>query len=177
MQCMKALEEAGGDMDKAAVILQKNSKSVASKKSDRTLGSGVESAYIHNAGTVGVLLELSCETDFVAKNEDFKKLAYDLAMHVAALNPQFVKQEEVGDAERKTAMEVFEKDLEGKPADMKEKIMAGKLDSYFGERTLMDQQFVKNGELKVRDVIESAIQKFGEKIEVSRFVRFAIART
>ncbi len=177
MQCKKALEEAGGDIEKAIVVLQKNSKATALKKLDRVLGSGIIRAYVHGAGTVAAMIELSCETDFVANNEEFKTLAYEIAMHVAAANPEFLKKEDIGEEAKKTATEVFAEEVKGKPEDLKQKILEGKLASYFSERILMEQPFIKNGELKISNLIESAIQKFGEKIEITRFARFSVLRT
>jgi elongation factor Ts len=174
MQCKKALEEADGDKEKALILLRKKGGDIASKKSDRTLGAGVIASYIHGNGNVGTLIELSCETDFVSKNEEFKALAYDIAMHITATNPQFVKFEEVGEEDKNRAREVFTKDLEGKPEAMKEKIMEGKLSSYFGEKVLLEQPYIKNPDLTVNALIQSAIQKFGEKIEVARFTRFSV---
>jgi len=174
MQCKKALEEAGGDMEKALIILRKKGADIATKKADRTLGAGVVSAYIHGNATVGAIVELSCETDFVAKNEEFKALAYDIAMHVAASNPEYLKAEDVSEDAKAKAREVFEKEIKGKPAAIADKIMQGKLLAYFGERTLLDQPFIKNPDLTVNDLIQSGIQKFGEKIEVARFARFSV---
>lgn len=173
MQCRKALEEADGDMEKAIVILQKKSGEIAQKKSDRTLGAGTIASYIHGAGTVGAIVELSCETDFVAKNEEFKALAYDLAMQVAATDPQFLKMEDIDDEAKKTASEVFLAEVEGKPEDLKTKILDGKLLSYFGENTLLEQPFIKNPDMKIKDLITGAVQKFGERTEIRRFVRFS----
>jgi len=174
MQCKKALEEADGDMDKARIILEKQSKAVAMKKSDRSLGAGVVSSYIHTTGSIGSLVELSCETDFVAKNEDFKKLAYDIAMHVAASAPEFLRKEDISEEARKKAIEVFEKEVEGKPEEMKAKILEGKLNSYFSEKILLEQKFIKNQDTTIASMLDGAVQKFGEKTEITRFVRFAI---
>ncbi len=174
MQCKKALEEAGGDFEKALIILRKKGGDIAAKKADRVLGSGVVAAYIHGNGSVGAMVELSCETDFVAKNEEFKALAYDIAMHVAALNPTYLKAEDVPEADKAKAREVFAKEVEGKPAAIMEKIMQGKLGAYFGEKTLLEQQFIKNPEVTVKNLVESGIQKFGEKMEVARFTRFSV---
>ena len=174
MQCKKALEEAGGDMDKAIIILQKKSKTVAEKKSDRELKSGIIQSYVHQTGGVGALIELSCETDFVAKNEEFKKLAYDIAMHITATSPEYLKKEDVGAEVKAKAAEVFAKEVEGKPENIKEKILGGKLDAYFADKILLEQPFIKDPDLKISQIIEGAVQKFGEKIEVRRFVRFAI---
>lgn len=176
MQCRKALEEAGGDMEKAVIILQKQSKAIATKKSDRNLGSGVVSSYIHGVGSIGAMVELFCETDFVAKNEEFKSMAYDIAMHVAANNPEFLKKADVTEEARQKVTEVFADEVKDKPENMREKIMQGKLDSYFSERALLDQPFVKDQNITVGQMIESAIQKFGERIEVGRFVRFSTLR-
>ena len=132
MQCKKALEEVHGDMEKAIGLLQKNSADIASKKGDRTLGAGVVSSYIHATGNVGVLIEVLCETDFVAKNEEFKKLARDIAMHIAASNPSDVPM-------------------------------------------LLEQEFIKNPEVTIINLVQSAVQKFGEKIEVSRFARYSVS--
>lgn len=174
MQCKKALEESGGDMEKALIILRKKGGDIAAKKADRVLGSGVISAYIHGNGSVGAMVELSCETDFVAKNEEFKAMAYDIAMHVAALNPDYLKQEDVPEDAKAKAREVFAKEVEGKPVAIQEKIMQGKLGAYFGEKTLLEQQFIKNPELTIKSLVESGIQKFGEKMEVARFTRFGV---
>lgn len=174
MQCKKALEEAGGDMEKAVVILRKKGGEAANKKADRTLGAGLVQAYVHSNGTVASLVELTCETDFVSGNPEFKTLAYDLAMHVAAANPEFLLKTDIDEKARKTAEEVFAKEVEGKPEDMKAKILAGKLDAYFKERVLMEQVYIKNPEMTIANLIEAAVQKFGEKVQVARFVRFSV---
>lgn len=174
MQCRKALEEAEGDLDKAVIILQKKSKDVASKKEGRTLGAGVVASYIHSTGNVGTLVELLCETDFVAKNEEFIKLARDIAMQATATSPQFIKMEDIDEKSMNTAKEVFAKDVEGKPDDIKLKIMDGKLSSYWSERVLLEQAFIKDPEVTVKTLIERAVQKFGEKMELSRFVRYSV---
>ena len=174
MQCKKALEEANGDMEKALVFLRKKGADIAIKKSDRTLGAGVIASYVHSNALVGAMVELSCETDFVAKNEGFKALAYDIAMHVAASNPTYLKADDVNEDAKAKAKEVFAKEVVGKPADIQEKIMAGKLQSYFGDKTLLDQPFVKNPDMTVNGLIQAGIQKFGEKIEVARFARFGV---
>jgi elongation factor Ts len=173
MQCRKALEEAGGDAEKAIVILRKQSSAVADKKADRTLGAGVIASYIHGTGTVGAIVELSCETDFVAKNEEFKQLAYDIAMHVAATDPQFLSMEDITEDAKKAATEVFTEEVAGKPEELRAKILEGKLASYFGEKVLLDQAFIKNPDLTIRDLVSGAIQKFGERTEIRRFVRFS----
>lgn len=179
MLCRKALEEAKGDIEKAKVILQRKGADAAAKKADRTLGAGTVASYIHHGGTVGVLVELSSETDFVSGNEAFKALAYDIAMHIAASKPEYVKREDISEETLGRAKEVLRKEIEGLPAQagkpkaMQEKILEGKLNSYFAERILLEQPFIKNPDQTIQNLIESAIQKFGEKIEVSRFVRYA----
>lgn len=175
MQCKKALEEAGGDLEKAKIILHKISKQSADKKASRTLGAGTVASYVHSNGTVGAMVELLCETDFVARNDDFKALAKDLAMHITALAPEYLKMEEIKEEDKTRAKELFEKEMEaGKPKEIRDKIMEGKLSSYFGEKVLLEQAFIKNPETNIRSLIEQANQKFGERTEVGRFVRFSI---
>lgn len=174
MQCKKALEEAGGDTAKALVILRKKSGELAAKKSDRTFGAGTIQAYVHSTGRVASLVELVCETDFVSGNEEFKSLARDIAMHVTASNPKFLNKEEITEEARNTAKEVFIKEVEGKPKEMQEKILEGKLATYFGEMVLMNQPFIKNPDMTIEALILAAGQKFGEKIAIARFTRFAV---
>jgi len=176
MQCKKALEEADGDKEKALIFLRKKSSDIASKKADRTLGAGTIATYIHAGGTVGVMVELACETDFVANNEEFKKLAYDIAMHIAASNPDFLRVEDITDADKERVKEVFAKEVaeSDKPAEVKEKMLQGKLDTYFNEKVLLGQPFIKNPDTTIGELVDQAVQKFGEKTEVTRFVRFAI---
>lgn len=174
MQCKKALEESGGDMEKAKVLLRKSSAMIANKKSDRELGAGIAAAYTHAGGAVVGAVVLSCETDFVAKNEDFVKLAYDIAMHVAAMAPQFKTREEVQESDIRAAKEVFTKEAANVPEAMREKAIQGKLDSFLSDKVLMEQPFVKNGDVTVGELISTGIQKFGEKIEITRFVRLSV---
>lgn len=176
MQCKKALEEAEGDMDKALVILKKKSAAIASKKADRALGSGTIAAYIHAGGSVGTMVELSCETDFVSKNEEFKKLAHDIAMHIAATNPEFLSQNDISEDDKKKVTEVFTKEIEGseKPEDIKKKMLEGKLSAYFNEMTLLEQKFIKNPDVTIKGLLEEATQKFGERTEITNFTRFAV---
>jgi elongation factor Ts len=179
MQCKKALEEAGGDKEKAIEILKRKSKDIAGKKGDRTLGSGTVQAYIHLGGSVGAMVELSSETDFVSKNEEFKKLAYDIAMHVAAANPEFLRREDVSPEDIEELKKVFAEEAKaaGKSDPVvAEKVVAGKLNTYFAERALLEQPYVKNGETTVEGLVDEAVQKFGERIEIARFARFSSAR-
>lgn len=174
MQCKKALEEAGGDTEKALVILRKKSGELASKKGDRTFGAGTIQAYIHANGTVGAIVELNCETDFVANNEEFKSLARDIAMHITATNPKFLSKEDITDAVKETAKSVFEAEVKSKPEPMKSQILEGKLNAYFSEMVLLNQPFIKNPEMTIQALIDSAVQKFGEKTAVARFTRFKV---
>lgn len=180
MQCRKALEESDGDIEKAKIMLYKISKQSADKKSDRTLGSGTIASYIHGNGGVGVIVELLCETDFVARNDDFKALARDIAMHVAAMAPEYTKIEDVKEEDKVKAKELFEKEVADlptqarKPKEIRDKIIEGKLSAYFGEKVLLDQAFIKNPEVTVQGLIEQATQKFGERTAIGRFARFSI---
>jgi elongation factor Ts len=174
MQCKKALEEAKGDMDKALVILRKKSGEFASKKGDRMFRAGTIQAYIHSNGTVGAIIEMLSETDFVANNDEFKALARDIAMHVTATNPTFLRKEDIKEADKKTARDVFETEVKGKPEAVKREILNGKLNAYFSEMVLSDQPFIKNGNLTIQDLIDQAVLKFGEKIAIGRFARFKV---
>ncbi|MEK7460427.1 MAG: elongation factor Ts [Patescibacteria group bacterium] len=178
MQCKKALEEAGGDKEKALAILRKKSSDIAAKKGDRELGAGVVQSYIHSNKTIGTLIELACETDFVARNEEFVALAREIAMHITATNPEYVDETSITEDARAKAVELFKKEVEesGKSADIKKKMMEGKLASYFGEKTLLAQPFVKNPDITIKQLIDAGVQKFGEKIVVSRFVRFSVGK-
>ncbi|MBM3261028.1 elongation factor Ts [Candidatus Kaiserbacteria bacterium] len=174
MQCKKALEEAGGDIEKAKVILRKISASAAAKKADRTLGAGVAAAYTHAGGAVVGAVVLASETDFVSKNEAFSKLAYDIAMHVAAMNPQFKSREEVQESDIAAAKSVFEEEAAKVPADKREQVIQGKIDSYLRDKVLLEQPFVKDPSITVAEMINQAIQKFGEKVELVRFERLSV---
>jgi len=178
MQCKKALEEAGGDAAKALVILRKKSGEIAQKKMDRTFGAGTVQAYVHSTGNVASIVVLMCETDFVSGNEEFKVLARDIAMHVTATNPKFLKKEDVTEDDKKAAKEVFMKEVEeqlkGKPKEMQDKVLEGKLATYFAEMVLLDQPFIKNPEFTIQGLIDNAVQKFGEKIAIDKFSRFKV---
>ena len=174
MQCKKALEEAGGDMEKAKVILRKASAISAAKKADRELGAGVVSAYVHAGGTVLGAVVLACETDFVSKNEEFAKIAYDIAMHVAALNPQFKSRADVKDSDLAAARAVFEEEAANIAEANRAKAIEGKIDSYLRDRVLLEQPFIKDPSITVKGLIEGAVQKFGEKVELVRFERLSV---
>ena len=174
MQCKKALEEGGGDIEKAKVILRKIAAAGASKKSDRTLGAGVAAAYTHAGGQVVSAIVLGCETDFVARNPDFQTLARDIAMHIAAMQPQFISRDQVKEEDLAAARSVFEGEAANIQEGMRAKAIEGKLDSYLKEKVLMDQPFVKDGDITIRGLIDNGIQKFGEKIEVVRMERLSV---
>jgi elongation factor Ts len=174
MQCKKALEEAGGDIEKAKVILRKLSANIASKKADRELGAGVAAAYTHAGGAVVGAVVLASETDFVSKNEAFGKLAYDIAMHVAAMNPQFVSREDVKEEDVRAASEVFAKEVENVPEAKRATALQGKIDSYLKDKVLLDQPFVKDPNVTIGELISQAVQKFGEKVQVVRMERLSV---
>jgi elongation factor Ts len=172
MQCKKALEEAGGDLEKAEVILRKRSGAAADKKADRELGAGAIGMYLHD-NAIGAMVLLSSETDFVAKNEAFVALARDLAMQIAATNPTYVSPTDITEEARAAAHAVFTEEVKDKPEDMREKILEGKMSSYFQDQVLMEQPFIKDDTKTIRELITEASQKFGERVEVTRFTRFS----
>lgn len=174
MQCKQALEEAEGDMEKAVIILKKRRAEAADKKADRTLGAGAVGVYVHNTNEVAATVLLACETDFVSKNEEFITLARDIAMHVAASDPKFISKAELPADATEKAKEVFAPELEGKPEEMKEKIMEGKLASYFKDQILLEQDFIKNPEQTIGEMISGAIQKFGEKVSIEQISRVSV---
>jgi elongation factor Ts len=172
MQCRKALEEAEGDMDKAEVILRKRSGAAADKKSDRELAAGAIGTYVHG-GEIGAMVLLSCETDFVARNEEFPQLAREIAMQVAATSPLYLNETDIAENAREAAKAIFIEEVKDKPADMQEKILEGKMASYFKDQVLMNQPYIKDESKTVRDLITEASQKFGERVEVTKFARFS----
>ncbi len=174
MQCKKALEEAGGDEEKAFIILKKRRQEAAEKKSDRELGAGIIGVYVHNTNEVAAMVRLSCETDFVAKNKEFADMARDIAMHVTALSPSYISREDVSPEVIEKAKSVFEAEIADKPEDMREKIMKGKIDSYFAEQILLEQSFIKNPEMKISDMIQGAVQKFGENVAITDISRLSV---
>ena len=172
MQCKKALEEAEGDMDKAEVILRKRSGAAADKKADRDLGAGAIGVYVHE-GAIGAMVLLSCETDFVARNDEFPTLAREIAMQVAATNPNYLSDADIAPEALEAAKGVFLTEVADKPADMQEKILEGKMAAYFKDQVLMNQPFIKDENKTIRDLITEASQKFGERVEVTKFVRLS----
>lgn len=172
MQCRKALEEAEGDMDKAEVILKKRSGAAADKKADRELGAGAIGTYVHD-GVVGAMVLLSSETDFVSKNEEFGELARALAMHIAAVNPTYLSTEEISDTAKQAALAIFTEEVKDKPEEMREKILDGKMASYFKDQVLLEQSYIKDDSKTIKDLLNEASQKFGERVEISKFARFS----
>jgi elongation factor Ts len=174
MQCKKALEEAGGDKQKALMILSKKSGQIAAKKGDRVLGAGTVSSYIHANKEVGSMVVLRSETDFVSKNDEFVALARELALQVAASNPQYVKREDIPAEKLEEVKALFIKEVEGKPDDKKEMILGGKVDAYLKNIVLLEQPFIKDPEKTIKDLLDAAVQKFGERVEIERFVRYSV---
>jgi len=172
MQCKKALEEAEGDLAKAEVILRKRSAASAEKKADRELAAGAIGTYIHD-GAIGAMVLLSSETDFVAKNPEFGALAREIAMQVAAAAPKYAVVAEIPSEAMEAATAVFEKEVAGKPEEMKAKILEGKLAAYFKDQVLLEQAYIKDEAKTIRDLLNEATQKFGERVEISRFARFS----
>lgn len=173
MQCKKALEEAAGDLEKAKVSLRKISAQVAAKKADRELGSGAVQTYVHAGNKVAGVVVLACETDFVAKNDEFVQVAYSIAMHVAASAPEFLSREEVGEEATAAARAVFEEESSNVPEEKREQAVSGTLDAFLKEKVLLDQPFVKNPELTIQQLLDEATQKFGERVEIAQYARFA----
>ena len=176
MECKRALEEAGGDIDRAIDLLRLKGQAKAAKKAGRVANEGRVEAYIHLGGKIGVLIELDCETDFVAKTDDFRDLARTLAMQVAATSPLAVRREEIDPevVEREASIYRQQAEDSGKTAEIVEKIARGRLDKWYQEVCLLEQAFVKDPDRKVSDVVTEAIQRLGENIVVRRFVRFEV---
>lgn len=176
MECKKALVEAGGDMDKAIEVLKKSGAAKALKRADREAKAGIIESYIHSNGQIGVIVEVLAETDFVAKNDEFKAFAHDVALHIAAMNPKYISSTEVPadqvEAERKNLVE--EVLASGKPKEIADKIVEGKLGKFYDEICLLNQAFVKDQTMTIGDLLTEKIAKIGEKIVISRFCRFEI---
>ena len=170
-KCKEALEESGGDMDRAREVLREKGAIAAQKKADRDLGSGVVQSYIHNTNHIGSMVELLCETDFVARNEEFVALARDIAMHCAAFQPQYLSREQIpADVLEKITAELKEGMNNSKPDNVQEKTLQGMVDAKLKEVILLEQAFVKDDSRTIAQLIEEAVQKFGERIEVGRFI-------
>ncbi len=174
MDCRKALLDATGDYESARKNLIDQGLSKAAKKADRAAKEGLVGSYIHPGGKIGVLVEINCETDFVARNERFAELVRDIAMHIAAMPVKYVKREEVSEAELAPLREEFAKAAEGKPANVIDRIVEGKLNKWFEENVLLDQPFIKDDDKSVAQLVGEAVGKLGENIQVRRYAKFAL---
>jgi elongation factor Ts len=176
MDCKHALTEAKGDLEEAVVLLRKKGVSVAAKKATRTTSEGSVGHYIHAGGKIGVLVEVNCESDFVARTEDFKELVHDISMHIAASDPKFVRKEDVTpqDIEREKDIYRAQAAATGKPANIIEKMLAGKMEKFYEEVCLLEQPFIKDQTVSISQLIATKIGKLGENIAVRRFARFKV---
>ena len=174
MECKSALTEAGGDLEKAETILRKKGIAKADKKADRQTKEGIVASYIHLAGRVGVLIEVNCETDFVAKNENFREFVKDITLHIAASNPRFLQREDVDPAFIAREREIAAEQVKGKPANIVDKIVDGKIEKVYAENCLLEQAFIKNPDVTIRDLLKSKISEIGENLVIRRFVRYAV---
>lgn len=176
LDCKKALEEANGNFDKAAEILREKGKASAAKKADRIAAEGIVASYIHMGGKIGVLLEVNCETDFAAKSEQFQNLVKDIAMHIAASNPQYVSESEVPEKELAKEKDFLKKQAAeqnaNKPAAVIEKMVEGRVKKYLKDICLLDQEFVKDPSKTIKEIVTDAVATIGEKITIRRFVRY-----
>lgn len=176
MDCKKALQETGGDVEAAIDLLRSKGAAKAAKRAEKAADEGVVASYVHHGGRIGVLVELNCETDFVANTDDFQRLARDVAMHVAAADPVAVRPSDVDEALVSRERAVYEEQVaaEGKPEHVRDRIVEGKLAKFFRERVLLEQAYVKDPDRSVGDLITAVSAKTGEKIEVARFSRFQV---
>ena len=174
--CLKALQEAGGDMENAFVVLRKRGIASAAKKATRTTNEGAVGTYVHAGGKIGVLVELNCESDFVARTEDFQELLRDIAMHIAATDPRFISREEVTEADLEREREIYRAQAaaSGKPANIVEKMLEGKMGKFYEEVCLLDQPFIKEQSTTIKQIIAAKVAKLGENISVRRFARFKV---
>src|ERR1700676_3822260 len=176
MDCKQALTEAKGDMEQAVVILRKKGVSVAAKKATRVTSEGSVAQYIHAGGKIGVLIEVNCESDFVARTEDFRRLCHDVAMHIAALHPRYVRREEVTQEILGREREIYKAQARatGKPEPVIEKIVNGKMEKFYEENCLYEQHFIKDESVTVGELVSQMIHKLGENISIRRYVRFKV---
>jgi elongation factor Ts len=179
MDCKRALAETNGDMEQAIEYLRKKGAAVAAKRADKETNQGVVEAYIHAGGRIGAMVELNCETDFVAKTPGFKQLAHDIAMQIAAMTPQYVSREQVPQEIIDKEIEIYKTQAqnEGKPAQVAEKIAQGRLDKFYQETVLLEQSFIKDSGKTIKDIIEEETAKVGEKISVRRFFRYHLGES
>ena len=176
MDCKQALTEAKGDMEQAVVVLRKKGVSVAAKKSARVTSEGSVTSYIHAGGKIGVLLEVNCESDFVARTDDFKELVHDIAMHIAASDPKYIRKEDVTaeDFAREKDIALARAIASGKPANIAEKMVGGKMEKFYEEVCLYEQPFIKDQTVSISQLVATKIGKLGENIAVRRFARFKV---
>ena len=176
LQCKSALQEATGSIDYAVQLLRKKGQAAAAKKAGRTAAEGAIGSYIHAGGKIGVLVEVNSETDFVGRTDDFQNLVRDIAMHIAAADPRYVRREEVSQDDLDREREVYSEQVraEGKPENLIERIVGGKMEKYYSESVLLEQPFVKNPDQTVGEMIIEKVAKIGENIQVRRFVRFQL---
>ena len=179
MECKAALTEANGNMDEAMTLLRKRGLAQAAKRAGRTTAQGAIGSYIHMGGKIGVLVEVNCESDFVARTDDFNNLVKDVAMHIAAASPRWVRREEVPAAEVEKEKNIYRAQMEkeGKPANVLEKIIEGKLGSFYSQFVLLDQPFIRDDKQTISQLVAQASAKTGENIQISRFVRFRVGET
>ena len=176
MDCKKALTEANGDLEQAIVVLRKRGMATAAKKATRTTSEGVVTSYIHAGGKIGVLLEVNCESDFVARTAEFQGLVHDIAMHIAAVDPRYVRKEDVTASDMEKEKEIYRAQAAatGKPAPVIEKIVEGKMGKFYEEVCLLEQPFIKEQSITISQLIATVIGKLGENISVRRFARFKV---
>jgi elongation factor Ts len=179
MDCKKALAESGGDFEKAVDYLRQKGLATAAKRAGRVASEGRIGSYVHAGGKIGVMVEVNCETDFVAKTDDFQNFAKDLAMQIAASSPLYIRREDVPAEALEKEREIYRIQAReaGKPEKVIEKIVDGKLEKYYGEVCLLEQIFVKDTDIKIRDLMNGLIGKLGEKIEIRRFARFQVGES
>ncbi len=174
MECKAALAEANGDLEAAETILRKKGIAKAEKKADRQAKDGIVASYIHLGGRVGVLIEVNCETDFVAKNENFQSFVRDITLHIAAANPKYVSRDEVPEALIAKEKEIAAEQVKGKPANIVDKIVEGKLEKIFADLCLLEQPYIKDDSKTITELVKSKIAEIGENIVIRRFVRYAV---
>ena len=174
MDCKKALVESDGDLAKAEDLLRKKGIASASKKASRSAKEGVVASYIHLQGKVGVLVEINCETDFVAKNDNFRDFVKDITLHIAAAHPLYVSRDQVPLSSVEREREIYRAQVTGKPANIVEKIVEGKIDKFYSGVCLLDQAFIKNPEQTIKDLVSLKIAELGENIVIRRFARYAV---
>ena len=177
--CREALVEGGGDVEQAINILRKKGQAAAAKKAQRATSEGLVSSYIHAGGKIGVLIEMNCESDFVARTDEFQRLCHDVAMHIAALDPRFLRREEVTQETLDREREIYKEQAKqtGKPEAVIEKIVSGKMEKFYEENCLYEQHFIKDEGMTIKELIDHTIAKIGENIAVRRFMRFKVGES